>query len=165
MKALFISFTGTCAMCPAAVEKVQSRVAYHYCGINYEVVTPVPLRLDEETLYTFQKVSRGLENGFSLRGTVCPVLCAWFTACPAFAIDNVFTLIPVRPKVSATWYCLLLKPYGWRAFRMFSLAFWCFNISLTLLLALKDPMANGKASRAKNYWILNHFQITLWSIC
>lgn len=118
-----------------------------------------------DTVHFPEGVQGGFREWFFIKrnclpSSLCRVQCALL-----FTIDNVFTLIPLLPIVSATCYCLLLKPYGWRVFRMFPSVLWGFNITLTLLLTLKDPGANGKASSAKNYGILNHLQITLQTIC
>lgn len=60
IKAIFLSCTGTCAVCTAAVEKAQPGVRRHYSRIYYQAVTPAPSGL---TVHSPEEVQGGMGGG------------------------------------------------------------------------------------------------------
>lgn len=141
---------------PSSLGKATGKSWRKYGAINDQAVILMPLRLCEKTPHTPQKMFRILKNIFHEEELPSQFIGHDSQRVLLFTVDNILLLSPVLPAAPASSYCLQLKPYGLESNRVFSLALGYFNISLTILFALKGP---GSKWQSFQYYELLHFKL------
>lgn len=109
-----------------------------------------------ENTHTLQKMSRILKNIFHEEELSSQFVGHDSQRVLLFTVDNILWLSPVLPAAPASSYCLQLKPLGLESNRVFSLTLGCFNITLTILFALKGP---GSKWQSFQCYELLHFKL------